>query len=110
MDIGHGQVSCRVSYQALAHCTDDLIDIYILFIRSVTEYCSVSFHSSLTKQQGDKIEKIQKTCLKIILGDAYEDYQSALDEFGLQTLAQRREKRCLDFSIKCVKYPKNSRI
>ena len=29
----------------------DLLDIYILFIRSVTEYCAVSFHSSLTQQQ-----------------------------------------------------------
>ena len=110
---------CRKSFSRLSLITKlryvgvsrgDLLDIYILFIRSVTEYCSVSFHSSLTKQQSDKIEKIQKTCLKIILGEAYEDYQSALDEFGLQTLAQRREKRCLDFSMKCVKHPKNSRI
>ena len=30
--------------------TEDLLDIYILFIRSVTEYCAVVFHSSLTLQ------------------------------------------------------------
>ena len=29
--------------------------------------------AALTKQQSDKIEKIQKTCLQIILGAAYED-------------------------------------
>ena len=27
---------------------EDLIDIYIMYIRSVTEYCSVTFHSSLS--------------------------------------------------------------
>ena len=28
--------------------TEDLINVYILFIRSITEYCSVLFHTSLT--------------------------------------------------------------
>ena len=48
--------------------TEDLIDIYILYIRSITEYCSVVFHSRLTNEDSDKIERIQKTCLKVILG------------------------------------------
>ena len=26
--------------------SDDLIEIYVLFIRSIAEYCSVAFHSS----------------------------------------------------------------
>jgi hypothetical protein len=30
--------------------TKDLIDIYKLFIRSLLEYCSVAFHSSLTQE------------------------------------------------------------
>ena len=34
-----------------------LIDIYVLFIRSITEYCSVAFHSSLTQQQLERIQK-----------------------------------------------------
>ena len=71
--------------------TNDLINIYILFIRSCTEYCSVAFHSRLTTEQVADIERIQKTCLKVILGD-------------------RREKRCLDFSLKCIEHPRNSRL
>ena len=39
---------------------EDLLDIYILFIRSVTEYCAVVFHSSLTIEQSNKLEMIQK--------------------------------------------------
>ena len=89
---------------------EDLLDIYILFIRSVTEYCAVSFHSSLTGQQSNKLEKIQKTCLKVILGEDYLNYQTALDYFGLQSLSDRRLKRCLDFSLKCIKHPRNRRL
>ena len=78
---------------------DDLLDIYILFIRSVTEYCAVVFHSSLTQEDSRKLEQIQKTCLKVILGTDYSDYTSALEKCNLQTLAERREKRCLDFLL-----------
>ena len=67
-------------------------------------------HSSLTQQESDKLEKIQKTCIKIIMGDLYQDYPSALELCGLQTLYEQREKRCLDFPLKCIKHPKNQRI
>ena len=36
--------------------TEDLIDIYKLFIRSCLEYCSVVYHSSLTVEQSMKLE------------------------------------------------------
>ena len=113
------QEICKKAYSRLSMLTklkyvgvseEDLIDIYVLFIRSVTEYCAVVFHSRLTQQDSMKLERIQKTCLKVILGDIYEDYQSALIRCGLQTLYERREKRCLDFSLRCLKNPKNQRI
>ena len=90
--------------------TEDLLDIYILFIRSVTEYCAVVFHSSLTLQQSEKIEKIQKTCLKVILGEMYVSYEAALEMCGLDRLSDRREQRCLDFSLKSIKHAKNRRL
>ena len=89
---------------------EDLLDIYVLFIRSVDEYCSVVFHSSLTVEQSEKLEKIQKTSLKIILGDIYIDYPAALEMCGLETLASRRQRRCLDFALKSVKHPRNKRL
>ena len=90
--------------------TDDLIEIYILFIRSIVEYCSVVYHSSLTVEQTNKLEKIQKTCLKVILGDLYIDYPAALEMCGLETLESRRQERCLNFALKAVKHPKNRRL
>ena len=110
---------CRKAYSRLSLITklryvgvgrDDLINIYILFIRSVAEYCSVIFHSSLTQQQSLKLEGIQKTCLKVILGEEYCDYETALEICGLESLEKRRKKRCLDFSLKCLKHPRNQRL
>ena len=84
-----------------------LIEIFVLFIRSTLEYCAVAFHSSLTVDQATDIERVQKTCLKIILGDSYVSYTAALEMCNLQTLHDRREKRCLDFAVKCLKHPVN---
>ena len=89
---------------------EDLIDVYVLYIRSVTEYCSTVFHSRLTDADSNKLERIQKTCLKVILGDMYIDYSSSLEMTGLDTLQNRRLKRCLNFSLKSVKHPRNSRL
>ena len=115
----HCQEVCKMAYARLSLITklkyvgvetEDLIEIYILFIRSITEYCSVVFHSSLTIEQSAKLEKIQKTCLKIILGDSYVNYEATLEMCGLQTLADRRVQRCLNFALKAVKHPKNHRL
>ena len=90
------QEICQKAYSRLSIITrlkyvgvgfEDLLDIYILFIRSVTEYRAVAFHSSLTGQQSDKLEKIQKTCLKVILGEMYISYSAALEMCGLKTLS-----------------------
>ena len=89
---------------------ENLIDIYVLMIRSVTEYCAVVFHSSLTEKQSQKIEMVQKTCLRIILGEMYIGYEAALEMTGLQTLYSRREQRCLSFALRSRKFPIGDRI
>ena len=85
--------------------TEDLIEIYTLFIRSRAEYLSVVWHSSLTAEQTNKIENIQRTSLKIILGDNYVDYPAALEMTALDELFLRRQRRCLAFSKNSLKYP-----
>ena len=113
------QEICKKAYSRLSMLTklkyvgvkvEDLLDIYVLHIRSLAEYCSVVFHSSLTVGQSNTIERIQRTCLKIILGDMYIDYTSALEMSGLDSLYDRRSKRCLDFSLKSIKHHRNSRL
>ena len=86
---------------------EDLVELYCLLIRSLTEYCSTAFHSSLTQLLSNKIEAIQKTCLKIILGVMYVSYDAALEMCGLQSLHDRREHRSLQFAIKCTQHRTN---
>ena len=85
--------------------TADLIHIYILYVRSLLEYCSVVWHSTLTKEQDHDIENVQKVCLKVILGSEYPGYEDALKFCGLDKLSERRENKCLQSM-----FPVNSQI
>ena len=84
---------------------EDLLQFFCLFLCSSAEYCSVAFHDSLTAKQSHSIERIQIIALKIILGDSYIDYSSALEMCGFKTLQQRREERTLAFGKKCISHP-----
>ena len=88
----------------------DLVTIYKLFIRSILEQSCVVWHSSITKEEQTDIERVQKVCLKIILRDSYESYSQALEQTELQTLAERREKLCLNFARNCLKNEKTKHI
>ena len=76
----------------------------------MAEYYCVKFHSRLTDEQSMKLERIQRTCLKVILSEMYINYESALEMTGLDTLRNRREKRCLNFSLKSAKHERNQRL
>ena len=79
---------------------EELVEIYTLYIRSVVEQCAVVWHSSITKGEQRDIERTQKVALRVILGDRYSTYQEALKITGLETLAARRTKLCLNFARK----------
>ena len=105
---------CRKAYARMTMITklkyagvgkEDLLNIYTLYIRSLLEYCSVVWHSTLTAEQNNKLESVQKLCLKIILGPAYEGYESALQCCGLDSLRYRREQKCLQFGRKNLLHP-----
>lgn len=101
----YGRISMLTKLRYVGASIEDLLDIYKLFIRSRAEYLSVVWHSSLTAHQTNKIENIQKTSLKIILGDNYVNYPAALEMSGLEELFLRRQKRCLAFAKSSLKYP-----
>ena len=85
---------------------EDLKNIYILFVRSLLEQSSTVWHSSLTEQNRNDLERVQKTALKVILGDKYMNYENALRKLGLENLHDRREDLCLNFAQKCSRNPK----
>ena len=84
----------------------DMKEIYIIFIRSILEQSSNVWHSSLTQENIDDIERVQKSALRIILNYRYKTYNNALNVLEIDTLSNRREKICLEFAKKCTKHPK----
>ena len=83
--------------------TEDLVQIYTLYIRSVVEQSAVVWHSSITQNEVIELERIQKVALRIILKHDYVDYDYALKTTGLEKLSTRRQKLCISFAKKCVK-------
>ena len=89
---------------------EDLLEIFVLYIRSLLEYCCTVWHSSLTIEQQNNIENVQKLGLKIILGKDYTTYEDALKLASLQTLRERREIRCLKFGLKSLLHSNHSKL
>ena len=101
---------CRISMltklKYVGTSQEDLLTIYVLFIRCLVEYCSVVWHSSLTVEQENDIERTQVVSLKVILGHRYTDYTTALLDTKLEKHSIRIEKKCLLFGLQCLKHPK----
>ena len=66
--------------------------------------------SGKSRERVKRIERVQKTCLKIILGAEYSNYGDALEYTGLERLSERRENRCLQFGLKCLLHPVHQRM
>ena len=84
-----------------------ILEVYIKEIRSILEYCVPLWNGSLTKKESEKIEKIQKSVLKLLLKNHYISYSEACEQFNLEKLYIRRQKLCVQFSNKEYKKPDN---
>ena len=89
---------------------EDLKDIYVLFVRSLLEQSAVVWHSSLTKENEQDLERVQKNAFRIILKNNYQTYKKALAKLGMETLNERRETLCLNFAKKCTKNSRTSHM
>ena len=67
--------------------------------------CTI-WHSSLTDDNANDLERVQKCALKIILKENYKNYQHALNLLELESLENRREFLCLKFAKKSLKNKK----
>ena len=89
---------------------EDLKTIYFLFVRSLLEQSATVWHSGLTEENRNDLERIQKSAVRIILGDAYIGYKKSLVKLEMETLEDRRKQLCLNFALKCKKNPKTSNM
>ena len=82
---------------------EDKKSIYILYIRSILEQSSVVWHSSLTQENCEDLERVQKAAVRIIIGNNYTNYEDALIKVNLDTLESRRKELCTKFANKSSK-------
>ena len=57
----------------------DMVQIYIIYIRSILEQSCVIWHSSLTEEDSMRLERAKKNACRNILREKYENYDSALE-------------------------------
>ena len=76
----------------------EMVHFWIVFCRSVLEQSCVVWGSSLTQENSDDLERLQKTFAKLILKQEYDSYENALIKLNLDTLASRREAISLKFA------------
>ena len=89
---------------------EDMKNLYVLFIRSLLEHSATVWHSSLTKHDSESLERVQKSAMKVILGNRYIGYRKSLQKLDLETLHERREKLCLNFARKCLRNSKTKNL
>ena len=76
----------------------ELVHLWIIFCRSVLEQSCVLWHSTLTQENIDDLERTQKTFAKLVLQNQYSSYKEALIKLNLLTLSDRRQHLCLNFA------------
>ena len=84
---------------------DRLILVYCTMLRAIIEFSNVVYHSMLTEEQNKSIEGLQKMALKIILGFG-KPYEVLLEESGLESLQERRERAFLKFANQLCTSPR----
>ena len=82
-----------------------LVKIYCSLIRSVIEYAAQLYHHALTNTQSERLERLQRMCLKTIYGFGY-SYREALEKSGLPRLNERRKEICKTFAEKTATNPR----
>ena len=95
--------------------TKELVNAWTSILRPNAEYAAPLWHSGLSAFDTNRLERLQKIVLGIILGTTYIDckkyykfdnkrctYEEALKLLGLPTLSQRREDLTHNFALQTV--------
>ena len=68
------------------------------------------WHSALTQENTQDLERVQKTAFKIILREKYVSYENAQAVLKLKALSERRNDLALAFAQKCSANPKTEKM
>ena len=83
-----------------------MLTVFKLYIRSILEQNCQLWHYSITQEDIESLERVQKVACKIILGIKYVSYEDALVSLNIQSLYERRQNLSLKFAKRCIKHPR----
>ena len=81
--------------------TDELVRVYKTSIRPVCDYLDVVYHSALTDDLDEELDRLQNHALRIIFGFRIGG-QRLREMAGITTLRARRIEHCNKFAKKCL--------
>ena len=77
---------------------EELTVVYKSYVRPVTEYAYVVWHSGLTYKQAGDLKRIQRRPCRTILGHQFTTYTESIKQCNLDRLSERRVDHCLKFA------------
>ena len=77
---------------------EEMVHLWTIFCRSVLEQSCAVWHSSLTQENTDDLERTKKSFCKIVLKEKYTSYENALLKLNLESLQERRQILQLKFA------------
>ena len=84
---------------------DDMLVLYKSLIRPVLDFAVPAYHSLLTQNQSERIERLQRSAFKIIFGWAV-SYRTVLEEKQEESLCDRRIRLVDQFTKKANSHPR----
>ena len=85
---------------------DEMVHLWTVFCRSVLEQSCAVWHSSLTQENEEDLERTQKSFCKLVLKENYISYDNALFKLNMETLKERRANLQLKFAVSGIKHDK----
>ena len=79
----------------------EIITVFCSTVRPILEYACQVWHTCLTQECSDKIEKIQRRACRIL--SPHLTYSEALTYFKLRKLSDRRETLCKEYFTKVLR-------
>ena len=86
----------------MSFCTKIMTEVYCSLIRPVLEYSANAFHTTLTQEQEEALERLQRMALKTIHGWTT-PYRECLELSQIDKLSARRERLFRVFTKKSFK-------
>jgi hypothetical protein len=92
--------------QSFGATHSEMVHLWTIFCRSVLEQSCAVWHSSLTQENIDDLERTQKSFCKIVLRENYTTYENALYKLDMDSLHDRRNILQLKFAKSGIKHDK----